>query len=170
MRRRPPKQKNVAYRKTKQPRRTPGSISYSESDLSQAARRHQVILKSGTPRSPDGEKIVGTSGEIQEGWQTFRMWLTEPYKDDSWPPSEIEGSYSAETEQRIERALAAGFQQHERPDHRHFFTWPSNDDAKTTLALELIGARRDPNAPNWVETLRQDDEEEVYIEPQPVRR
>lgn len=161
--RKPPKPK---YKKPVKPMPRAKFIPYMGSDLKLAARRHRVVFTSGTPRcASHGERIQGAFGEIYEGWETFCMWLSEPSK----PEEELElfplstdpmpdHRYSDEIEKRIQLALKAGLQQHERPDHAHFFRWPAKDDAKTAFALKLIEALYDPSIPSVPEQILPSDE------------
>jgi hypothetical protein len=151
--------------------------AWKESALSLAARRHGVVLTPGQQRSLDGERIRGPRGFVYEGWSTFSMWLPEPpmedveveqflLSDDTTLPIR---PYSDEIEKCIQQALAAGLEQHDRPDHAHFFRWNASDDDKTAIALKIIGARRNDHDPTRVE-LPQAPDCEIYIEPRPYRK
>jgi hypothetical protein len=146
---RPPKPK---FEKPVKPTpRAKDGIPFTESDLSIVARRAGVALKPGRPRSPVGESIEGPRGCIYEGWNKFAMWLYQPSVDDEkeFVDFLLTGGatplsvYPEEIEKCIQDALAAGLEQHDRPDHAHFFRWDSKDDQKTAVALKLIGVLRD---------------------------
>lgn len=132
------------------PARPRPTAAFAESELSVTARRHGVALTPGPQRSIYGERIEGCRGFIYEGWNTLAMWLFPPsvsgetdfvdflFTESAAPPS----CHSDEIQTCIEQAKAAGLEQHERPDHSHFFRWDADDDEKTSVALRLIGAQR----------------------------